>query len=92
MNLRTLSAHVLRALAESQAEGRPSSLETLTERLQVRRTDIRAALTALHREGHVDVLRMRLTFTGFAIGTALLGQDLEALRPAAAPAPRAVAA
>lgn len=82
MNLRTVSAHVLRALAENQTEGRASTLETLTDALQVRRTDVRAAVSALHREGYLDVLRMRLTLRGFAVGRALVGQALPELRPA----------
>src|SRR5262249_35759190 len=58
------------------------NLESLVEALRVRRKDIRATLTVLHRQGLVDVLRMRLSFAGFAIGTALLGQPLRALRAA----------
>lgn len=80
MNTRTVSAYVLRALAEAQVEGKASNLETLTDRVRVRRKDVRAAITALHREGYLDVLRMRLTLEGFAIGRALAGEELLALR------------
>lgn len=82
MNLRAVSAHVLRALALAQTEGRLSNLETLTEELRVRKTDVRAAVSALHREGYLDVLRMRLTLPGFAVGRALLEKELPELRPA----------
>jgi hypothetical protein len=82
MNARTLFPHVLQALALAQTEGRASSLETLTELLRVRRTDIRRTVTLLHRQGYVDVLRMRLTLQGFALGRAYLGVALPALRQA----------
>jgi hypothetical protein len=82
MNARTLFPHVLQALALAQTEGRASSLETLTEALRVRRTDIRRTVTLLHRQGYVDVLRMRLTLQGFALGRAYLGVTLPALRQA----------
>jgi Mn-dependent DtxR family transcriptional regulator len=68
-----LAAHVLRALAASQEDEDSFSaptLETLTEELGVRRADVRTTLSALHREGHVDVARMRLTMTGLALATA----------------------
>lgn len=80
MNARHLSAYILQALARAQSDGRESNLETLVDELKVRRKDVRAALTALHREGMVDVLRMRLTLSGFAIGRALLDQKLPVLR------------
>lgn len=82
MNIKTVAAHVLRALAQAQAEGRVSSLATLTSDLAVRKTDVRAAISALHREGYLDALRMRLTLRGFAVGTALIGEQLPELRPA----------
>lgn len=82
MNQQTVSAHVLRALAQAQIEGKLSNLETLTEEVGVRRTDVRAALSALHREGYLDVLRMRLTLQGFALGRAYVGAELPELRPA----------
>jgi Mn-dependent DtxR family transcriptional regulator len=90
MNTRTLFAHVLKALAAAQSEGRASNLETLTEELRVRRTDIRRTVSALHREGYVDALRMRLTLAGFAIARSLMTEDLPALRKA--PASAAIAA
>ena len=80
MNAQALSAHVLQALARAQSEARPMNLETLTQALRVRRTDVRRAITVLHRQGYVDALHMRLTLAGFAIGRALLDQSLPALR------------
>jgi hypothetical protein len=80
MDHKTLAAYILQALTLAQAEGRSENLETLVEKLRVRRRDIRSTLTVLHRQGHLDVLRMRLTLTGFAIGAALRDQPLPALR------------
>jgi Mn-dependent DtxR family transcriptional regulator len=80
MNTRTLSMHVLRALADAQIEGRRENLETLVDRLSVRRRDVRGVVTSLHQQGLVDVIHMRLTLQGFAVGSALLQQELPALR------------
>jgi hypothetical protein len=80
MDHKTLAAYILQALTLAQSEGRSENLETLVEKLRVRRKDIRSTLTMLHRQGHLDVLRMRLSITGFAIGTALRDQPLPALR------------
>ncbi|MFT3776628.1 MAG: hypothetical protein QM820_65650 [Minicystis sp.] len=80
MNTQALSAHVLHALALAQMEGRRLDLETLVRELRVRRGDIRRVVSALHREGYVDALRMRLTLLGFALGRSYLGQPLPELR------------
>lgn len=85
MNIRTLSSYILQALARAQMEGRFSNLETLRDELSVRRTDIRKAVSQLHREGMLDVLRMRLTLAGFAIGQALVDEELPPLRQPAEP-------
>ena len=82
MDHKNLAAYILQALTLAQMEGRSENLETLVETLRVRRKDIRSTLTVLHRQGLVDVLRMRLSLSGFAIGTALLGQPLPELRKA----------
>jgi DNA-binding IclR family transcriptional regulator len=82
MNAQALSAHVLQALANAQTEGRPASLETLTQELRVRRGDVRRVVTLLHRQGFVDALRMRLTLPGFALGRAYLARALPPLRSA----------
>lgn len=88
MDKKILAATLLQALAVAQLDGRVETLDTLVERLRVRRKDVRSTLTVLHRQGMVDVLRMRLTLSGFAIGVALIGKTLPALRPA----PQAVTA
>ncbi len=80
MNTRTLSMHILRALADAQTEGRRESLDTLVEQVQVRRRDVRAAVTGLHQQGLLDALHMRLTLEGFAVGRSLLAKDLPVLR------------
>ena len=90
-----LAAHVLRALADAQADARRIDLEMLCELLGVddtapahegvraktmRREDVRAAVSRLDAEGFVDAARMRLTFAGFALGTALLPRKVMPLR------------
>ena len=75
-----LSLHVLQHLATAQRAGVPLGLEELVATLAVRRADVRASLGRLHAEGLLDVSRMRLTLVGFAVGSALLGRSLPALR------------
>lgn len=82
MNSKDLAAHLLQLLFVLQSEGEIATLETLTEALRVRRADIRRVLTALHREGVVDAVRMRLTMPGLALGAALAGAKLRPLRRA----------
>lgn len=80
MTPKVLAPHVLSALFQSQAEGTLSSLDTLVDTLKVRRADIRRTVTSLHQEGHVNVLTMRLTMTGLALGSAYASETLPALR------------
>jgi DNA-binding IclR family transcriptional regulator len=89
MNTHALPAHLLLLLVRIHSENRRASLETLVEELSVRRADVRRTLSTLHREGFVDVLRMRPTLAGFALGRALRGVELPALR---APKVAAIAA
>ena len=83
MTTEKLAPYVLRALAEAQQEGRRIDLETLALTLKVRRPDVRKTVSALHQQGLVDALRLTLSLTGFAIGTALVGQSLPELRKTA---------
>jgi DNA-binding IclR family transcriptional regulator len=87
MQHRTLVPYLLRALAVAQRRGRTLTLEDLSRALAVRKTDVRALVSALHHEGFVDALRLRLTLAGFAIGAALAKQKLPPLRR---PAPLAL--
>ena len=75
-----VAAHVLRAMARAQSEGHRLDLESLCEEIGVRRGDVRAVLSSLHREGFVDVLRMQLTLRGFALGRSLGKRRLAAIR------------
>lgn len=77
---KTLALHVLRSLALAQRAGRTPRLEAIADKLGVRRTDVRAVLTALHREGYLDVRTMRLTLAGFALGLSLAQRELPAVR------------
>lgn len=82
MEPHALTLHLVRALARAQYEGRRFDLETLTDELGVRRTDVRSSISALDREGYVDALRMRLTLRGFALGRSLESASLPAIRRA----------
>ena len=80
MNVRTLSMHVLQALAHAQTDGERATLDTLVDQLKVRRRDVRAVVTALHQQGLVDAIHMRVTLQGFAVGRSLVAKELPALR------------
>jgi hypothetical protein len=75
-----IAPYVLRALANAQMEGRCMDLETLALEIEVRRVDVRKTVSALHREGLLDALRLRLSMKGFALGTAMLRKDLGPIR------------
>jgi DNA-binding IclR family transcriptional regulator len=85
MTPRVLAPYILRLLAAAQRRGRPITLQDLVDALEVRRVDVRQALTAMDEQGLVDVLTMRLTLQGFALGSALRTRKLPAIprQPAA---------
>ena len=90
MQTKPLAAHVVAALFQLRERTMPITLDTVTEVLGAApKTDVRAALSALHKEGVVDVTRMRLTLRGLALGSALAGA---ALPPLATESARATAA
>lgn len=74
------AAHILRHLAEAQAEGRLVRLDELACAVGVRRKDVRDVVSRLHAEGHVDAQRMKLTMTGFVLAAAMQGDKLRAVR------------
>jgi hypothetical protein len=94
-----LAAHVLRAMAAAQIDGRRLDLDSLSADLGVksddddaplhdgvrarklRREDVRAMITKLDGEGLVDALRMRLTITGFAMGSSLARRAPQKVMP-----------
>ena len=83
MTPRLLAPYILRHLTFAQRRGRPVTLDDVVSRLQVRRADVRSAISALHTQGLVDASTMRLTLQGFAIGAALGSRKLPVLaRPA----------
>jgi DNA-binding IclR family transcriptional regulator len=86
MRPHTLAPYVLQVLATCQQAGRLCTLADLVAEIQVRRADVRRTVSALHREGYVDALRMRLTLRGFVLGRALLKVQLPALRTLTSPA------
>lgn len=78
---RILAAHAVVALARAQARGRAVHLDLLARTLGASREDTRAVVGALHAEGHVDALRMRLTMTGLAVAANLRACRLRSLAP-----------
>ena len=76
-------------VAKAAARGRSTDLEDLSTAIGVRKVDCHAALTTLHRQGYVDVLRMRPTLEGFALGASLRNATLEPVRGSASTATRA---
>ena len=78
-----LAIHVMKRLTIAQTQGRLLSLQDLSTELGVRKADVRQTITALHREGWVDALRLRLTLAGFAVGASLADASLVAVRRAA---------
>ncbi|MFW5739413.1 MAG: hypothetical protein ACOC1F_03505 [Myxococcota bacterium] len=82
MSPRKLAPYVLRTLARYQRHGRLANLQTLVDEIGVRRGDLRRTVSALHREGYVDALRMRLTLSGFVLGQAMEKAELPPLRSA----------
>jgi hypothetical protein len=89
VSLDLVSLHLLRAIAKAAARGRATDLEALAADIGVRKVDCRAALSTLHRQGYVDVLRMRPTLQGFALGASIRNATLEPVRGAAVAATRA---
>jgi DNA-binding GntR family transcriptional regulator len=85
----TLAMHLIAALVSAHAAGQRLDLDGLAQHVGARRADVRRTLSALHREGYLDVLRMRPTLQGFALGRALAGRALPPLRRASAAVTRA---
>ena len=83
ISYQALSAHILRHSAAAQVAGTKAGqvkLETLAAALKVRQVDVRRSLSALHKQGLMDVAQMRLTLAGFALGKALEGRQLRSIR------------
>ncbi|MEO6420608.1 MAG: hypothetical protein ABIP39_14435 [Polyangiaceae bacterium] len=83
ISYQALSAHILRHSAAAQVAGTksaPIKLEVLAADLGVRHVDVRRSLSALHKQGLLDVAQMRLTLAGFALGKALEGRQLRSIR------------
>ncbi|HRI70436.1 MAG TPA: hypothetical protein PK156_39665 [Polyangium sp.] len=77
-----IAPYILRALARAQTEGRCMDLESLSREIEVRKADVRKTVSALHQEGLVDALRMRLSLRGFVMGRTLMAANLpEIQRP-----------
>ena len=85
MSQSKIALYVLRALARYHMKGRAANLDALVEEIGIRRADLRNTVSALHREGYVDALRMQLTMTGFALGMSLTGLQMSPLRERKSP-------
>ena len=84
MSSHRLAPYVLKEIARCQLQNKTCTLDELLEQLDVRRDDLRRTVSALHREGYVDALRMRLTLQGFALGVGLSEVQLPELRKSCA--------
>lgn len=77
-----LAEQLIRTITRDTLAGRRSELDALVKSTGVRRADVRSVLSALHREGYLDVLRMKLTLAGFALGCSLIDAPVPAIRRA----------
>jgi DNA-binding IclR family transcriptional regulator len=84
-----IAIHLLARLTRLTKAGRRTHLEELAREVGVRKSDARTILSALDRQGYVDVLRMRPTLMGLTIGEAADAEALSDLRRAPAVAVRA---
>ena len=75
-----MASHLLAAIARAAEEGRRTNLEILAEEVGLRRAEARRTLSALDRQGLIDVVRMRPTLLGFAVGRGLEARGLPSLR------------
>ncbi len=75
-----IASHVLVALARAARAGKNVTAADLAETIKVRRGDVREVVSQLHAEGHVDALRMRLTFSGLALARAFTKSTLKGAR------------
>ena len=75
----TLAAHIIRAIAKAQEAGSHITLESLVKDLDVRRSEVREALSELRAEGLVCDAHLRLTMHGFALGASLAHRQLAPL-------------
>lgn len=83
LDTKSLAAHVLVVLARAQRDDHLVTIHDVAAELDVRKNDVRDVVTRLHREGHVDALRLRLSFSGFALAAVLASAKLRTLRASA---------
>ena len=80
MTAQILAPYVLAVLYNAQAEGRLMTLASLVSEIKVRKVDLRSTVTALHQQGYLDAMTMRLSFVGFALGSKYARQGLPDVR------------
>jgi DNA-binding IclR family transcriptional regulator len=74
MDSHTLSTSLLVLLVKSHEDHTTLTLDVLAQRLNAPREAVRAVVTALHAEGYLDAMRLRLTLKGFAAGQLARGK------------------
>lgn len=79
-----IAIHVLHYLTTRQMNGTPIQFDALRRHLPVRRMELVRILGRLDRQGLIDCSRLRVTLSGFAIGTSLREADLPELRATSA--------
>lgn len=77
---KAIAAHVLRQLATAQALGRLVRLDELALEVGVRKTDVRAIVSCLDAEGHVDATRLKLTMSGLVLAASMRDAKLRDVR------------
>lgn len=80
MTPQILAPYVLAILYNAQAEGRLMTLASLVSEIKVRKTDLRRTVTALHEQGYLNAMTMRLSIMGFALGSKYAKQGLPDVR------------
>ena len=77
IDMNSIAAHVVVLLSQAQALGRTVRLDELASDIGVRKADVRGVVSALHAEGHVDAIRLRLTLSGLALATSLAASEVQ---------------
>ncbi len=84
LDSKAIAAHILRALARAQSRGRAIRLDELAIEVGARRADVRAIVSRLHAEDHLDAARLKLTLSGLALAAAMREGQLRPVRRARA--------
>ncbi len=75
-----LSLYILREMTIASSFGQRLDHASLASRVGVRKEDVRAAVTSLHKEGYIDATTMRVCLAGFVLGRTARKVTLKELR------------